>query len=312
VSSVTTQTIARLEALLERVRTRAVEPRTVVVAAAAPSPEPVTEVVVAREVVEQPEPVAPPPPPRPAPVPAPEPPPVSVLDLDEPTDDLESTQQRAVPSRGAPMRTETDIVMEVEVQATTPETVLAVPVDEGALPEPLDSRERLVAAAPAAAEPSIEPPPAPVAEPEPAPIIAVPLEEPVVELTLESSVDAVEVVEVVEAEEAPVSSRRPVAPPPEERLDEMAFGAVEPQPMRHTPPPESGRLPAAPDVEFDGDITGVRNASKSVHPVAVAPIVPEATIADLAPSDEVADVVGAAQAPEPTTFVGVLDQSMAL
>jgi hypothetical protein len=306
VSSVTAQTIARLEALLERVRTRAVEPRTVAVAAAAVSPEPVTEVVVAREVIEEAEPVAAPPPP--APVQVPEPPPVSVLDLDEPADELESTQQRAVPSRGAPMRTETDIVMEVEVQATTPESVLAVPVDEGTPPEPLDSRERLVAAAPAAVEPPIEMPTAPVAEPEPAPIVAVQEQQPVVELTVE----AVEVVEVVEAEEAPVSSRRPVAPPPEERLDEMAFGAVEPQPMRHTPPPESGRLPAAPDVEFDGDITGVRNASKSAHPVVVAPIVPEATIADLAPSDEVADVVGAAQAPEPTTFVGVLDQSMAL
>jgi hypothetical protein len=118
-----------------------------------------------------------------------------------------------------------------------------------------------------------------------------------------------------DVEEAPASSRRPVAPPPEQRLDEMAFGSVEPEPPRHTPPPESGRLPAAPEVEFDGDITGVRDATRSAHPPAPAPImaiVPEATLADLAPNDQVADVVNPVHAPEPTTFVGVLDQSIAL
>jgi hypothetical protein len=41
-------------------------------------------------------------------------------------------------------------------------------------------------------------------------------------------------------------------------------------------------------------------------------IVPEATLADLAPNDQVADVVNPVHAPEPTTFVGVLDQSIAL
>jgi hypothetical protein len=239
--------------------------------------------------------------PPPAPAPAGEP----IFDLDEPTDDLESTQQRSVPSRSAPMRTEADIVVEVEVQATTQETVVAVPVDEVAAPAALESRERLVAAEPAAtAVETAESAPAP--EPEPSPILAVQIEE---------------VAEEVEVEEAPASSRRPVAPPPEERLDEMAFGSVEPEPPRHTPPPESGRLPAAPEVEFDGDITGVRNASRSAHPpaesAAPAPapaiaIVPEATIADLSANDAVADVVSPARAPEPTTFVGVLDQSIAL
>jgi hypothetical protein len=275
------QTIARLEALLSRVRTRAVEPRRVAVQAAVPEANAAPEVAA-----------APPPPP--------------VFELDEPVEDLESTQQRAVPSRPGPMRTEADIVVEVEVQATTQETVVAVPVEEVAAPAALESRERLVVAepvAPAASEPLSAPDP----QPEPSPVVAVEVE--VVEEVLP------EVEEVEAVEEAPVSSRRPVAPPPEERLDEMAFGAVEPQPPRHTPPPESGRLPAVPEVEFEGDITGVRDAARSAHPAAAAPaaaIVPEATIADLSPSGDVADVIEPARTPAPATFVGVLDQSIAL
>jgi hypothetical protein len=263
------QTISRLEALLARVRTRAAEPRS-----------PVAAAVAAREA---------------------EAPPVGtpVFELDEPVEELEATQSRPVPQRAAPMVTETDIVMEVEVQAATQETVLAVPVEEAVAPEPTESRERLVAAEPVAA--------APAAELEAPPVVAVQVEE-VEEISLEPAVE--------EEQEAPVSSRRPVAPPPEARLEEMAFGNAEPAPPRHTPPPESGRLPAAPDaasdVEFEGDITGVRSATKSAHPAAAVPIVPQATIAELAPSDEVADVVGISQAPEPTTFVGMLDLSLAL
>jgi hypothetical protein len=260
------QTISRLEALLARVRTRAAEPRS-----------PVAEVVAAREA---------------------DAPPVGtpVFELDEPVEELETTQSRPVPQRVAPMVTETDIVMEVEVQTTTQETVLAVPVEEAVAPEPTESRERLVAAEPVAA--------APASELEAPPVVAIQVEEQVEEISLEPAVE--------EVEEAPVSSRRPVAPPPEARLEEMAFGNAEPAPPRHTPPPESGRLPAAPEIEFEGDITGVRSASKSAHPAAPVSIVPEATSAELAPSDEVADVVGIPQAPEPTTFVGMLDLSLAL
>ena len=115
---------------------------------------------------------------------------------------------------------------------------------------------------------------------------------------------------VEEVDEAPLSSRRPVAPQPEERLADMAFGTVEPGPPRHTPPPESGRLRAAPAVEFDGDVTGVREAT----PMASRPreLVPEATRADLAPSDVVPDIVGEAQRFAPTTFAALLDASLAL
>ena len=115
---------------------------------------------------------------------------------------------------------------------------------------------------------------------------------------------------VEEVEEAPLSSRRPVAPEPEERLADLAFGAEEPQPPRHTPPPESGRLPAAPPVEFDGDVTGVREATP------IAPrqreLLPEPTRAELAPSDAVADLVGEAQRFAPATFAALLDASLAL
>ena len=242
------QTISKLEALLDRVRARAGEPR------------------------------------------------VLALPVAEEVEDLESTQQRRVPSRGAQM-TEPEIVVEVEVQASTTDTVLAVPVEEIQVPEATESRERLVAAEPVAVEPV-----AAEREPEAAP-------------ELIASIEEAEVEEVEEAEEAPASSRRPVAPQPEERLAEMAFGAEEPQPARHTPPPESGRLPAAPAgaVEFEGDVTGVHEASKPASHGAVA-IVPELYGADLslAPSDTVADVVGHAKQPPPATFLAALDASIAL
>jgi hypothetical protein len=109
------------------------------------------------------------------------------------------------------------------------------------------------------------------------------------------------------AEEAPVSSRRPVMPEPEQRLEEIAFGAEEPSPPRHSPPPESGRLLAAPVAQFD--------APKDVA-VAAAPrardLVPEAIVADLAGNAEVADVIGEAQRFAPSTFVELLDATLAL
>jgi len=188
------------------------------------------------------------------------------------------------------MATEAEIVVEVEVQASTTDTVLAVPVEEIQVPEATESRERLVAAEPAAVEPVVA-----EREPEAAPEL----------------IASVEEAEIEEVEEAPASSRRPVAPQPEERLAEMAFGAEEPQPARHTPPPESGRLPAAPagEAEFEGDVTGVHEASKPASAVA---IVPELYGADIAPSDAVADVVGQAKLPPPATFLAALDASIAL
>jgi len=116
---------------------------------------------------------------------------------------------------------------------------------------------------------------------------------------------------IQESEETPVSSRRPVAPEPEERIEDVAFGAEEPSSHRHSPPPESGRLPAAlPERELDADVTGVREATP------MAPraheLVPEATRAELASHDAVADIVGEADRFAPSTFASLLDASLGL
>ena len=268
----TSQTVARLEALLARVRRRAAEPRptgTAVIltdaprAAVAPAPAPVA--------------VAPPPPPPPPPMP--------------------------------PQRTEADIVLEVDVAEATQDTIVAVATDDVVAPAALDSRERLVAAEPLAAEaPAVDASPTD-AEIRAAKPISVPQPE---AAPAELSDD--------EIEEAPASSRRPVGPQPEERLAEMAFGAEEPSPPRHTPPPESGRLPAAPsEPEFDVDITGVRDAKPATRPPEPQPepqraaeLAPVAVHGDIAASSAVADVVGHAERAAPSRFVELLDASLAL
>jgi len=108
-------------------------------------------------------------------------------------------------------------------------------------------------------------------------------------------------------EEAPVSSRRPVVPEPEERLAELAFGAEEPSPPRHTPPPESGRLPAAPAAQFEA--SGGTNADAEQPAIELAP---EAIRGPLASGAQVVDVIGAAQRFAPSSFVELLDASLAL
>jgi hypothetical protein len=186
-----------------------------------------------------------------------------------------------------PQAADTDLVVEVDVQEAIGDTVIGVPAEEVVVADAFESRERLVAAEPVTA------PDAPH---------AVPVEVGVPE-ELASEEDVVE---------APASSRRPVAPEPEERLAEMAFGAEEPRPPRHTPPPESGRLPAAPQEEFDGDVTGVREAATAAEPRRPRELEPEAIQADLASSEVVVDVIGEAQRFAPSTFVALLDASLAL
>lgn len=265
----TTETVARLEALLARVRRHAGEPRppraATIVADAPPAPPPPAPAAAAR---------------------APEPPPPM-----------------------APQRTEADIVLEVDVAEATQDTIVAVAAEEVAAPAALESRERLVAAEPLVAEtPAAQAPPTEVRARDVEPLPQ--REAPPAEVSDE------------DLEEAPASSRRPVGPEPEERLAEMAFGAEEPSPPRHTPPPESGRLPAAPPVEeFDIDNTGVREAAKTVArpaepppqpPAAVAELSPVPVRADVAPSSAVAGVVGGSDRVMPTKFVELLDASLAL
>jgi hypothetical protein len=162
-----------------------------------------------------------------------------------------------------------------------------------------ESQERLVAA-------QSEPPEEPTVV-----VIAAPARE----STPPIDVTEVEVVEEEEEEEAPISSRRTVAHQPEERLAEMAFGGEEPRAPLHTPPPESGRLPAAPPVDFDQDITGVRSATPgSPHrgPEVRPELVPEVVRAEAPPSDTVAEMIADAQRFAPATFLALLDASLAL
>jgi hypothetical protein len=106
-------------------------------------------------------------------------------------------------------------------------------------------------------------------------------------------------------DEPPVSSRRPVMPEPEERLAELAFGAEDPSPPRHSPPPESGRLPAAPDVSIEANEES-RTQSSSRE------LVPEVMRAELSSRAEIIDVIGQAQRFAPSTFLDLLDASLSL
>jgi hypothetical protein len=233
-------------------------------------------------------------PPSVAPV-APPPPPAIAPALPLPLDEEVTF---APPKQQAPQVTEADIVVDVDVQEATQDTVIGLPSEEPVIPESAESRERLVAAEPVALDGS-ELSAAREAAPDSLP---------------PGDLEAAAAEEAIE--EGPASSRRPVVPEPEERLAAMAFGSEEPAPPRHTPPPESGRLPAAPIEEFDGDVTGVRDAPS--HPQAAArasiatELEPQATRPAIAPSDEVADVLGEAQRFSPATFLALLDASLAL
>lgn len=276
------ETLAKLEMLLTRVRSRAGEPRdTRKPLSAVRSPLATAPAALAAPLPEAPpsheiDPVTIPPAPAP-PAPAP---PVSA-----------ARPPSAPPPMRAALRTEADVVVDVDVdvvQEGVGDTVIGVVPEEPPSGELLDSRERLV-----------------VAEPLIGAVIEIPPPESLGEVPL----DLLAVVE--EAEEPPVSSRRPVVPQPEERLEDMAFGAEEPGLPRHTPPPESGRLPAAtPANELDGDVTGVREAPPMVP--RTRELTPEATRAELAPHDAVADIVGEAQRFAPSTFAALLDASLAL
>ncbi len=164
-------------------------------------------------------------------------------------------------------------------------------------------------------QPTLPPPPVVELAAEPAAVIDLVTAPPaalelVIEETLPepaSTSDKEEAPEERVAEEAPVSSRRPVMPEPEQRLDEIAFGAEEPSPPRHSPPPESGRLLAAPVAQFEAPT----DVAVTVEPRA-RDLVPEAIVADLAVSAEVPDAIGEAQRFAPSTFVELLDATLAL
>ena len=277
----TADLVGRLETLLARVRTRAAEPRSVAAAALPVAPSPPTQPL-------PPEPVAPV-------VPAPPVPPVLAAPAPVPVAPFPAPEVHVA-----------EAVAEAPVDAVPSDMFAAAAPEPAAAPENAESRERLIVAAPL---------------PEPSLDTTLELDEPLaahpapMEAKPESQLDPSEVDVVLEepVEEAPVSSRRAVVAEPQERLSEMAFGAEEQQAPRHTPPPESGRLPAAPEEAGVGDITGVREASSLPLPQAAARVLTaEPTAAQLQPSDAVAQVIGDALDFAPASFLALLDASLAL
>ena len=215
-----------------------------------------------------------------------------------PTASEEDTDKPTIPPPGfaAPLRVsldepDVDIAPAVEVVVDAgPEIIVgeAVASDEALLDEVSDSRERLVAAEPVAAAPA-------------ASVIA----------EVEEDDDLPD--GDAKDEEAPVSSRRPVAPAPEERLAELAFGSEEPPAAGRTPPPKSGPLPAPP-LDFDSDVTGVRKSAPppddAPPPSRLTPHVAHLQVADA--RDPIVDVIGEAQRFAPPTFNSLLDASLSL
>jgi hypothetical protein len=222
--------------------------------------------------------------------PAPVPPPVAVIEVPEPVAAAPAVEVQ-VP----------DVVVsevsEVAADDVPPEVLAAAATEPVAIGANTESRERLIVAAPIPLELDEPMAPEPVQAKAETPV---PVE---VDVVLDEPV-----------EEAPVSSRRAVVAEPQERLAEMAFGAEEQPAPRHTPPPASGRLLAVQaEPGDDGDITGVRETgARPPPPPAPAVLAPEATQAQLAPSDKVAELVAAAQAFAPATFVALLDASLSL
>lgn len=108
-------------------------------------------------------------------------------------------------------------------------------------------------------------------------------------------------------EPAPASSRRPVMAEPDDRLARMAFGAEEAPPPLHTPPPESGRVPASPSDDFDRDPLETQEIRQSHEP-----LIAEATRALLESAAPVANLIGGPGRPVPTTFSAILDETLSL
>jgi hypothetical protein len=297
--------IARLEALLARVRARAAEPRPTA-ARTAPSAAAATAAPVATKA---------------APVKAPA---AATRTSDHPSivDDDEISEWPTRPPPAAARPADTDVELAAVDGREHGRVVVGAPAEEAA-DKAFESRERLVVAEPIGAEEAVDEPtlersvPLVASSPAVAPedMASAPEVEAVIEDAAidEAAIEEAVAQEAAAAEESPASSRRPVAPEPEERIAQIAFGAEEPRAPLHTPPPESGRLPAAAVADFDADVTGVRDAPAMPPAAAHArELAPEVTRAKLPPGDSVAEAIGEAQRFTPGTFVALLDASLAL
>jgi hypothetical protein len=109
------------------------------------------------------------------------------------------------------------------------------------------------------------------------------------------------------AEPAPISSRRPVMGEPDDRLERMAFGADEAPPPLHTPPPESGRVPAAPADDFDSEVGDARESDRPDEP-----LVAEPRRAHLESGAPVIKLSGTPRRSMPATFSALLDETLSL
>jgi hypothetical protein len=327
------QRLAKLQVLLERVQSRSSTPRDTaafrdgVSAPAAPALAPPLRVapVVVQEAsyVDDDSVDLPTWPPPPAPS---NPPVVTGFAASEPEPDISIDVEIS----------ESPPAVEVEIAAVA-ESVVAEERVAGDEPASMGSEsvERLVVAPAVALEPAVEVTVSATAESN-----AVFAHDDV-ELAASASADRGETAAMVleapsmlsepEVPRAPASSRRPVALTSDIALADMAFDADEVRPPRHTPPPESGRLPASPVEEFDPDVTGVRSAPQpqdakdaevdgqelavGAAPVALhfAQLAPQVTRAELTSSGEGVDaVVGELNAFAPATFGDWLDAALAL
>jgi hypothetical protein len=215
---------------------------------------------------------------------------------------------------------EADVEVEVDYVETTQISASdGAPGMEGSAHGTSESVERLVAAQPTAPEVVVDVAPSTPEDVSAEPLttssaaeaeLARPPEEAASPLEPEAGA------EQEEPEPGPASSRRPVMmTEPEERLEQMAFGTVETPPPRHTPPPESGRVPAAPAVEPEGEATGLREVVPSAAEPPSSPVVqlvPQPTRAALDSRDDIAEVIGQAHAFQPATFSALLDATMTL
>jgi hypothetical protein len=283
-------TIAKLEALLARVVARSSEARDVPLrpeiagfsapSASPPPAAPVSTPPAAVVAVPAPAPIALVPPIADAAPPA-----VAPAAVD---DEVEKPTTPP-PAMRPPTLDEPDIDLPPAVEVTIdngPDIVVgeATASDEALLDEVSDSRERLVAADE----------------------LEAPAESVITEVEEEVEDDA-------KGDEAPASSRRPVAAAPEERLAELAFGSEEPSAVGRTPPPKSGPLPAPP-LDFDSDVTGVRKSvppsPELSEPMHLTPQVARLQMAE--GRDPVVDVIGEAQRFAPLSIVSLLEASLSL
>jgi hypothetical protein len=327
-------TVSKLEALLARIRTRAIEPRRALAAPAstpaipapvAPAP-PVVEpapppVAVAAAVVSRPAPSSASGPPArevaasvaPAPVVAATsareatspPPAVEVSTMPPPSVIVEES---TMPPPRAPAVSEAEFAIEVDMSEAEPIAAASSPAEQVYAGGPADSQERL------AITDSLPPEAQLVAD-------AADVGPAIEQVEVLGDDESLGAGEDDEIEESPVSSRRAVSAAPEERLAQLAFGSDEP-PQRHTPPPKSGPLPAPPGMEFEADITGVHKtegissadeaAQMSTPADSPSVLTPEAARPTLASSVNVVDVIGQAQSFAPSTFIALLDASLSL